>query len=72
MTDTTDLDELMSRDPLELTNDDIEALITQQRKYRASREAGIKPTRKPTASAPPIDLKKLGLVKEAEPVKRRF
>ncbi len=69
----TDLDDLMEKDPLDLTSDDIEALIAQQRKYRAQREAGtFKSVRKPTANAPAIDLKKLGLIPKADPVKRRF
>lgn len=71
--DMSDLDWIMTKNPLDLTNDDIDALILQQRNYRAQREAGTyKATRKPTASAPALDLVKLGLKKAAEPVKRRF
>lgn len=54
----TDLNVLMSLDPLELTRQDRDQIIAYQRKSRAQREAGVK-TRKPKAESPQIDIKAL-------------
>lgn len=43
----TELDELMSRDPLELSEQDIEKIVTYHRHQRARKASGEKPT-KPT------------------------
>ena len=68
-----DLDELMSRDPLTLTKDDVRKLIRLQRQYRASREGGVRAPRRPTATAETagLNLASLGLAPPKEPVKRR-
>lgn len=46
----SELDELISRDPLSLSSQDIDAIIAYQRQQRARREAGIK-TKKPKDEA---------------------
>lgn len=46
-----DLDTLMAQDPLDLSKQDLDAIIAYQRKLRAQREAGIR-TKKPKDSAP--------------------
>ena len=68
----TDLDELMSKDPLSLSDQDIDDIIAYQRKARAQREGGVKP-KKGVSDAPKakLDLAALGLVKKAEPMVRR-
>lgn len=61
----SELDELISRDPLELSAQDIDRIISYQRQQRAKREAG-NGKRKSSADpdAPKIDLAAaLGLVK---------
>ena len=47
--DFSDLDVLMSIDPLELSKQDLQRIIAYQRKQRAQREAGVK-VRKPKAN----------------------
>lgn len=76
MTNTsTELDMLMSLDPLEMTREDIDAIISYQRNARAQREAGVKA--KPTKESGPkvkISLESLGLrvaAPTAAPMKRR-
>lgn len=61
------LNDLMDLDPLQLTAEDIDAIIDYHRKNR-----GVKVT-KDTGPAPKIDLAKLGMVAKAapEPIKRR-
>jgi hypothetical protein len=54
----TDLNVLMSLDPLELSRRDLDQIIAYQRKNRAQREAGVR-TRKPKADGPKIDIKDL-------------
>jgi hypothetical protein len=58
------LDDLISRDPLDLSAQDIDKIIAYQRQQRASREAGVKPKRGQRADAPKVslDLAALGLV----------
>jgi hypothetical protein len=60
----SELDELMSRDPLNLSAKDIDSIIAFQRAARARRESGGR-TKKEYASTPgqSLDLAKLGLVK---------
>ena len=41
----SELDELMSRDPLNLSATDIDKIIAYQRQARAQREGGVKPKR---------------------------
>jgi hypothetical protein len=64
----TDLDELMSKDPLELSKQDIDEIIAYQRKNRALREAGVK-VKKGTADGPPkpkLTLASLGIKLKAD------
>lgn len=56
-TELTDLDELMSRDPTELSKVDIDQIIQYHRKQRARRAAGEKPSR--DIAGPKIDLSKI-------------
>lgn len=59
----SDIDLLMSLDPLELTKTDLSAIVAYHRKLRAEREAG-KGRAARAANAPKVklDLAKLGLV----------
>ena len=69
-----DLDELMSRDPLNLSKTDIEAIIDYHRKQRARRAAGEKPT-KPSAATADISSVMDKLIKSSKPkptLTRRF
>jgi hypothetical protein len=60
----SELDELISRDPLDLSAQDIDSIIAMQRQHRARKEAGGR-TRKSAADAPKqtLDLAALGLLK---------
>ncbi len=49
----SELDELMSRDPLDLSSADIDAIIAYHRKARARRAAGEKPTK---PKGPTVDI----------------
>ena len=67
----TDISELMDRDPLLLSRDDISLLITEIRKGRTQYNLGAKDTAKPPkptkAFAAPqlkLDLSKLQLIKK--------
>ena len=62
----SDLDELMSRDPLELSTQEIDAIIDFHRKQRARRAAGEKPIKPKSAS---IDISSITnkLVSAAKP-----
>jgi|SRR5882724_2941151 len=66
----SELDELMARDPLELSAQDIDKIIAFQRQSRARREAGTK-TKKDlgTAATTTIDLAALvrGIAAQAGP-----
>lgn len=60
----SELDELMSRDPLTMTKDDIDSIIAYQRQARAQREApagGRKNLKDMTGQS--LDLSALGLIK---------
>lgn len=63
----SELDELMSRDPLEMTSDDIDKIIAYQRNARAAREAAPRGRGKRTdlvdMTDKPLDLSALGLIK---------
>jgi hypothetical protein len=74
---TTTLDELMDRNPLELSNQDIDQIIAYQRKQRAA--LADSPTRgrakKETGPGVKVDLAALGLLPKPAPVgvvKRRL
>lgn len=67
-----ELDELMDKDPLEMTQDDISAIVAYHRRQRLRlSEAGAKAEAVGRTS---IDLKALGLIKtpEASGFKRRI
>lgn len=69
-----ELDLLMQRlseDPSLATPEDIDTIITQQRKARANYESGVKPKKEGTSGVK-LDLVALGLKKAPEPIKRRM
>ena len=71
----TDLDELMNKDPLDLTKSDIDSIIAYQRRFRADRESGVKVKRGSDGPKKKLDLAALGLIKPKAPeatIKRRF
>ncbi len=68
----SDLDELMSRDPTQLTNDDIEEIIKYQRQQRAARETGVRTSRsRPKPPTEKIDLTGLASAPSIPIIKRR-
>ena len=72
---SNEIDRLMDLDPLELSAQDIDAIIAFERKMRVSFESGVKP-KKGSSGAPKIEasalLEKLGMVAEPEKIKRRI
>jgi hypothetical protein len=70
MTDNN-IDALMDLDPLELTPDDITAIVNYHRRNRANSVDGAKP-RKETGPVAKIDLIELGAKPMPAPFKRRF
>ena len=75
----TDLDDLMqklaeldAKDVSLWVDKDIDVVIAYQRKFRAQKEAGVKP-KKDSSDTPKVklDLAALGLVKKSEPMIRR-
>lgn len=67
-----EIDELMDKDPLELSAQDLDAIIAYQRKQKANFDAGIKPTKGGSDGPVKIDLVALGLAKAPEVIKRRI
>lgn len=70
-----ELDELMDKDPLQLSKQDLDAIIAYQRKARANYESGVKP-KKGSGEAVKLDSIVAGLLGQAAPapaatVKRR-
>lgn len=66
----SELDELMSRDPLQMTTEDIDKIIAYQRQQRAQREAAPKGRKRSDLTDmtdKPLDLAALGLAKPAAP-----
>lgn len=61
----SELDELMSRDPLDLSAQDIDKIIAFQRQARARREAGNGKTRKAKAEVQTSGIDLVALVKAA-------
>lgn len=61
----SELDELMSRDPLDMTTEHIDSIIAYQRQVRAQREAAPKGRKKDLVdmTGQALDLSQLGLVK---------
>lgn len=68
-----DLDTIMSLDPLDLTTEDIDAIILYHRNRRAKLAEGGKSARPKKDKGPSveIDLVKLGLKKLDQPLARR-
>lgn len=64
----SDLDALMSEDPLNLSDQDIDRIILYQRNARANHEAGIKPKRPARTGGMKISLEALGLKQKPKPV----
>ena len=61
-TPTNDIDLLMSKDPLDMSSLDIDAIIAYNRNQRAAKEAGgTRASRKSSTPAEKLDLGKLGL-----------
>lgn len=56
-----ELDELMDKDPLSLSAQDIDKIIAIQRKARQNWEAGVKPKKGTAEGVVKIDLVELGL-----------
>ena len=61
----SDLSELFARDPLLLTDQDLDRIVARMREAQAQHELGVKPPPKAAAAKKPskaaIDLKELGL-----------
>lgn len=67
----TDLDRIMNEDPLNLTKEDLDALIAYHRKARANFELGTKSkAKKETGPQQTINLESLGLVPKPPPMRR--
>ena len=68
------IDKLVIDDPLNLSDADIDAIIAYQRAQRANKEANPTKARAKKEQGPKIklDLVEMGLMKPAEPFKRRF
>ena len=49
---TNTLDEIMDRDPVNLSDQDLDAIIAYQRRYRANLEAGGPKAKRSTAAKP--------------------
>ncbi len=64
-----EIDDLMRLDPLELSAQDIDAIIAYQRRARAQFDSGVKPKRGSTA--PPTSLADIGLIVKAPVIKKR-
>lgn len=63
---TRELDDLMNSDPLELSEQDIDAIIAHNRKLRSDWDSG----KKSEKDSKPVDLVALGLMKAPELMKR--
>lgn len=71
-----ELDELMDKDPLSLSKQDIDAIIAYQRKARANYESGVKPKKGSGEAVVPLGNIVASLLGQAAPtpaqtVKRR-
>jgi hypothetical protein len=71
MSDLSELDRLMNEDPLNLSAQDIDAIIAYHRSLRARRASGEKST-KPTADISDIMTKLIGESKPAVTITRRL
>lgn len=63
----SELDELMSRDPLNLSAQDIDSIIAFQRAARARREAGGPRTKRATKDSEPSGIDLVALVTKQAP-----
>lgn len=65
------IDELMDKDPLLLTEQDLDKIVAYERQQRARFDSGVKP-KKAAATPGSVNLaEKLGLAPKASPMKRR-
>jgi hypothetical protein len=64
----SELDELMSRDPLELSAQDIDKIIAYQRQQRAKREQGGGRTKRPKAEPGSVSISLASLGIKTTPV----
>lgn len=73
MSEANDIDLLMSLDPLQLSEQDLKAIIAYHRNQRALRESGARGSRakKDTGPTAKIDLADLGLKPAAPKLVRR-
>lgn len=62
----SDINDLMDRDPLELSEQDIDAIIAYQRKMRGLAESGKRP-KKEAGPTKKLSLLDLGITAKAEP-----
>lgn len=69
----SDLDDIMSRNPFDLSSLDLDQAIGAVRKHRALLTSGVKPKREGKGDGPKIDLAAIGLLKKPEvaPISRR-
>ena len=65
----SELDELMSRDPLDLSAADIDSIIALQRQARARREAGGPKAKRATKDSPASGINLAELMAAAQPAK---
>jgi hypothetical protein len=63
-----ELDELMNKDPLDLTQEDLQAIVNYHRRQRMIIAKGGKVT---TEAKPTIDLETLGLIPKQPSINRR-
>jgi len=70
----SELDELMSRDPINLSSLDIDAIIAYHRKARARRASGEKPIKlaQPTVDISSISSKLISSVKPTVKIERKI
>ena len=68
----SELDELMSRDPLDLSSQDIDTIISLQRKARQNFEAGVKPKKETGPKQDLSELLKMSAPKTADIPRRKI
>lgn len=71
-TEPNDIDLLMSKDPLDMSEADLDAIIAYNRNQRAARESGGSRKARKDSASPPLDLAKLGLKITKPKVERRM
>ena len=67
---STEISELFARDPLHLSDQDLDKIVAREREAQAQHELGIKPAPKPKKPSKTLDLlKDLGLAPGDDPLK---